>query len=288
MGSLFRKRSSPIAPPPTPPLPLPLVGLGTHSLLQHDLLKITSLGVKRIRFPLYWHLWETDPAYKDWTARRLDAACDEFGFQVLVVVHGEGPDFTDKAVLRLLDFLPRRFPRVEAWQVLNEKPLHASGWNAAVFHDRAHWTVKAANARALVVTMAMDPESEWGKNFLGYAGPLDAIAIHVYGWPTADHMRRRVAAARATSRPVWVTEYGSAASIIPPEMHGSWEAVQCTEIAGATEAARGAERAYIYQYQTDELGQHSAGETHGIVRLDGSLRPAAHWLRDHLATAPQH
>lgn len=272
--------------PKPKPLPLPLLGLGTHSLLDWALDDMAGLGVTRIRHPLNIHLWTNDTAYRDWTAHRLEVACAR-GFKVLVVVHGEKTPFTPEAMLELLAFLPRRFPAVEAWQVLNEEPLHADGRDGAIWHDRAHWTIKGANSAALVIPKAMDPNGTWDRAFLGFGGPLDALAIHVYGWPTADFMRRMVTAARSKGKPVWVTEFGTAKSIIPHTVHDRWEEIQRDELSSATEAARGAARAYIYAYQTDEAAQYSLhGETHGIVRPDRSLRPAALWLRDHLAVHP--
>lgn len=280
MGSLYDRFR--ISKPKPAPSPLPLLGLGTHSLLEPDLAELVKMGVTRIRHSLDLHRWRDDPAYKDWTAHRLDVTAD-MGFQVLVVVHGEKRPFTPAALLELLDFLPRRFPRVEAWQVLNEEPLHESGSAAAQFHDRAHWTIKGANAQAKVVTISMDPASAWGREFLAFGGPIEALSIHVYKWTLADQMRRQVAEATATGRTVWVTEFGTGLNLIPGDLHHRWEDVQREELQAATEAARGAERAYIYQYQTDEAAQHSAGEWHGIVRPDRTWRPAAYWLANHLA-----
>lgn len=270
--------------------PRPLVGLGTHSLLDHDLAQMRRIGVKRLRHTLYWHLWESDPAYRDWTARRIEVACG-MGFELLMVVHGTPPggrtgEAAARAYLDLMRQLARRFQCVEAWQILNEQPIHSNGLAAARFHDAVYGVVKAANPRALVVSISMDPTSAWGQAWLRHRPRSDAIAIHVYGWPTADFMRRQVSAALGRGYPVWVTEYGTGRNIIPPELHRRWEEIQRDELAAATAAARGAERAYIYQYQTDEAAQHSAGEWHGIVRPNRTWRPAATWLRQHLQAHP--
>lgn len=266
--------------------PRPLVGLGTHSLLDHDLAEMRRLGATRLRHTLYWHLWESDRAYKDWTVRRIGAACDQ-GFALLIVVDGTPPggrtgEAAARAYVDLMRSLARRFQCVEAWQILNEKPIHSSGFAAARFHDAVYGVIKAANPNALVISQSMDPTSTWGQAWLRGKPRSDAIAIHVYGWPTADHMRRQVSAALGRGYPVWVTEYGSGRNIIPPEMHRRWEEIQRDELRAATAAAAGAQRAYIYQYQTDEAAQYSAGEWHGIVRPDRTWRPAATWLRQHL------
>lgn len=268
----------------------PLVGVGTHSLLDPDLAELQRLGVTRLRHTLYWHLWDSDPAYKDWTARRIEAACDR-GFELLIVVDGTPPrgrttEAAARAYLDLMRVLARRFPCVEAWQIQNEKPLHGDGGQAAAFHDAAYGIIKAANPRARVISVSMDPTSRWGQAWLRRRPRSDAIAIHVYGWPTAGFMRRQVSAALGHGYPVWVTEYGTGRNIIPPELHHRWEEIQRDELRAATAAAAGAQRAYIYQYQTDEAARYSAGEWHGIVRPNRRWRPAATWLREYLRANP--
>lgn len=301
MGSLFdvrwpfggrdRRPSKPQPQPRNPPPPP--VGLGTHSLEEPDLAQLRQLGVTRLRYTLYWHLWDGDEAYQVHTLERIRVACD-MGFKLLVVVHGTphdlGPEDACIQYPALMGSLAAVFPKVEAWQLLNEQPLYPgqNGARWAAVHHQAYQAIKNHAPQAKVVSLGFSMEQlqePFGRAFLAALPGMDALGLHVYGFRTAARMRESLAIATTKAgKPVWVTEYGLSRDMLPVHLRDRWEDHQKAELSEATLAATAAQRVYIYQYMTDEVGTHGTVEHHGIVRPGYTHRPAALWLRGHLQT----
>lgn len=304
MGSLFDKlwpfgdhdrphrtsKPKPQPKPPAPAAPPPPIGLGTHSLEEPDLHRLRGLGVTRIRHTVYWDLWDTDEPYRVHKRERIKAAA-AMGFKLLLVVHRTPADLSlDEACdqyPRLMGSLAAAFPEVEAWQLLNEEPLYPgiSGSRWAAVHDQAYHAIKREAPQALVVSLGFSAEqltSPFGLAFLARGPAMDALGLHVYNYPTVDRMRHSLPIATKAGLPVWVTEFGLCRNMVPLDRRGRWEEVQEEDLRAATLAATAAQRVYIYQYMTDEVGAYGRVEFHGIVRPNYTHRPAAAWLTRHL------
>lgn len=263
-------------------LRVPVVGIGTHSLAASELDILDSLRVKHIRHTLY--------AYEEFTHDRADAIryAVERGFSLLIVVHGvERMTLVDWIHWwdRVLDEVGTE---VEAWQIGNEHPFFGNMATHCLWHTAAAREIRMApgDFDALVVSMDLS-RADYREAFQRLNPPTDAWAVHCYEYPNAPQIKRL---ANQLMRPLWLTEFSVTEASIPgdhAEGSGGWENVQATEVRNGLEAAgpAGYSRSYYYNLRTNEgvnLKPDEPVEKHGIVRLDGTLRPAAEVLRDYV------
>src|SRR5215210_6006443 len=152
-----------------PRSPRAVVGLSVHNLDQRSLAYLADLGIRQIRYTLYWSLWH-DPVYRIEWKRGLDRALAA-GLDPLIVVHQApfGSFKTRQQVYRAFAaFVADRaaeFPTIRAWQLWNEMdvtftdvfgaghpevPLRQRGRLYAEMLELAYPAIKHANPRTLV------------------------------------------------------------------------------------------------------------------------------------------
>jgi dTDP-4-dehydrorhamnose reductase len=99
--------------------------LSGHLSRPDDLHKITSLGIKKLRYPVNWELFEDDLS---WPEERLNLL-RELGIEPIVTLihHGSGPKYTDltdeKFPLHLANYakkVAKKFPWVKYYTPVNE------------------------------------------------------------------------------------------------------------------------------------------------------------------------
>jgi hypothetical protein len=245
----------------------PVVGLNSHGLEVPHLTALADLGVRHVRWTIYEHLWTGDRAYREWNTVRLQDAISR-GFQVLVIVQGHNTAE-----------LARLFPRVEAWQPLNEIDGPGNRERGREY-GRHLLAIRERAPRARLVAAGIAPESaaEFWAGMRDVGAVPDAYAVHIYGTPLADHVgRTRAAVLRAAAGvPVWSTEFGL-------DLQFTDEAGQRGQWQGFIAASAGVyDRVYGYALFTDEDGRHGRVEKHGILRADGTPRATYRWLKNHL------
>lgn len=264
------------------------VGVSTHSLEAEHLDVLERMGVVNLRRTLRWKLFEEDRAYAVHWDDRLRAAIAR-GFRVLVVLDEWPPNPTEGGLAAFLAERVADHPEVEAWQIGNEAAFpNLSGGEAwARIHNSAAAAVKRGNPGATIVTMGFSPEQTreaFARQFLATAR-RDVVAVHVYRYPASEAVRQL--AGVEVGSPIWVTEFGLDRNMVPVQLRGEWERVQQTQWQSFIEGALalGIPRVYGYSLFTDEVGRYGPVESHGLLRPDGSWRPAAAWLQRYLSGA---
>jgi hypothetical protein len=260
-----------------------MVGLNSHGLRPQDIAMMRELGATDVRHTLYWHIWEADADYRVWFPAVLQDAHDA-GLRVLLVVWGHDPAGHDEhSLARFAVWFERVVPAltVEAVQPWNEidgdhfTPLfHAPtqrergriyGAHLRELRERVPHTYVAAG-----VDVGSAPEFWEGMRDVGVVP--DAYAVHIYSPPFRYAVPRlwTIASLASWGLPVWLTEFGIDINLSSEEEQAAvWQEV---ELHSRDRFAR----IYGYALWTDE-----AQEGHGIVRPDGTHRPAAYWLRQH-------
>lgn len=284
----------------------PTVGIGTHTIDPPSVAQLRDLGVRQVRWTLYWDLWNDSLYRRDWAAG-LERG-QRAGLDIVVVVHR--PRFGDfeqrqalyRAFAQFMRDMAARFPRVRAWQLWNEMdvtftdafgaghpevPLRQRGHFYAEMLRLAYPAVKQGNPQALVVTggIASDLEGGFLEGLYDAKADFDVLALHTYGFPLVDAFRarglaaRRIMRAHHDERPLWNTEFGLEDRVIPGNSELSPEQVDAAhrEAWRTTIETNAREKIYerIYGYV---LGD---GKSLGfaLVRPDGSPRPAYLWLK---------
>jgi hypothetical protein len=203
------------------------------------------------------------------------------------------------------DFMAERvmqFPEVRAWQLWNEMDVtftdvFGAGHQEISLRQRGRYyadmlqlsypAIKRANPKTLVVVggIASDIEGGFLSGLYDKGAQFDVLSIHTYGYPLILSFQQRGRAARrmmesqGDRRPLWNTEFGLERAVVPGYQHltptqadsihlGAWRAVLEANLR---------DRLYdrIYGYvlaEWTDLG-------FGLVRPDGSTRPAYGWLR---------
>jgi hypothetical protein len=267
---------------------------------------IRDLGLRHIRYTLYWSLWN-DQAYRlQWEhdlARALRAGLDP-----LVVVH-QAPfgSYRDRervyrAFAQFMEHQAAQFPGVRAWQLWNEMDesftdVFGAGHPEISLRKRgrlygqmlklAYPAIKRGNPAALVVTGGIASAIDGGfiQGLYDVMAPYDVLAIHTYGYPLSlpfverGRAARRILAAHGDQRPLWNTEFGLESAIIarpPPLTPAQVDGAQMLAWKSCIEENN---RAAVY----DRIYGHVLAEGNdlgfGLIRADGSLRPAYRWLR---------
>jgi hypothetical protein len=288
------------------PSPTSAVGIGVHHLDHESVGQVMDLGLRHVRYTLYWSLWSNDAYRKEWE-RSLNRAL-EAGLDPLIVVHQapfgnfESRKVVYQAFARFVRARAVQFPQVRAWQLWNEmdvtftdlfgagRPeisLRARGHFYAEMLKLAYPAIKEGNNRALVVTGGIASAVEGGflDGLYDAGAPYDVLAIHTYGFPLElafqprGRAARQIMRAHGDNRPLWNTEFGLEAEVIPA--NGTLTPAQIDKIhleAWRTSVEGNAREGFydrIYGYVL--RGGKDLG--FDLVRMDGSARPAYRWLR---------
>ncbi len=289
------------------------VGAGSHSLDTRSLRELRDLNVSTIRTTLYWNLWEGSTEYRQAQSEEIDRALRE-GFDLLIVVHGQPGRFAFsnhseafEAYAALMESLARRFPGVQAWQLWNEMdvPVFTDLFGArdGVRADRrgrlygemlalAYPAIKGANPSALVVTGGLAGPMDDGflRGLLQSRAPFDALAIHAYGFPVQIAVERRAPVARAlldehgrTGTPLWLTEFGMEEAVIAPGFERSSEAIDGFHLESWRDPIRWNAQTGIFERMYGHVLRQDGDRSFDLIRANGTLRPAATWLREYLS-----
>lgn len=311
-GLLFLLLGLLFLPSPIPAQGSAVLGVGTHGLDDTSRQRLLSLGVRAIRTTLYWMDWESSPSYRESISRQIEQAGRE-GFDLLVVVHGQPARFNfgnrDEAFEAYADFmgfLAARFPQVGAWQLWNEMDVpaftdlfgargelsaEAGGRLYGEMLEKAFRAVKRANPRALVVTggLAGPIDSGFAAGLLRSGAPMDALAIHTYGFPVVLAVEQRGPAARAlldrlgrSTTELWVTEFGMEEAVIAPGFDRSPNAIDRYHLEAWRDPVSWNARTGTFDRMYGHVLQQDGDRSFDLIRRNGSLRPAAEWLRDYL------
>jgi hypothetical protein len=287
----------------------PVVGVGAHQLDARSVAQLRNLGVRRVRHTLYWKRWESEPRYRRDEAEAIRAAT-RAGFELLVVVHQQPARFGYRnrtvaysAYAEFMGVLARAFPDVEAWELWNEMDvpgftdvfgagtgasLRQIGRNYGEMLRLAYPAIKRANPRAIVVTggMASDPEDGFLQGLLDSGAPWDALGIHAYGLPVWSAVKGRAERAReilaGDHRPLWCTEFGMEEAVIPRAWPRTKADVDQWHLASWRDPIVGNEDLHLYARMYGHVLTQGGDRSYDLIRRDGSLRPAAVWLRGYL------
>jgi len=194
------------------------------------------------------------------------------------------------------------FPQVQAWQLWNEMdvaftPVFGAGRPEVSFRERgrlysemlrqAYPAIKQSNPNALVVVggIASDIDGGFLEGLYEAGAQYDVLALHTYGFPLELAFRERGTVARRVmqrhhdTRPLWNTEFGLERTVIPGYSRLTAAQTDSLHLAAwrASLEANAHNRLYdrVYGYVLSEgtdLG-------FGLIRLDGSERPAYVWLK---------
>ena len=282
------------------------VGVGVHRLDQQSVAHIRDLAVRRVRYTLYWSLWN-DPAYRLQWERDLERALHA-GLDPLIVVHQ--PPFGDyqhrdlvyQAFAQFMQERAAQFPAVGVWQLWNEMDdsftdvfgaghpevsLRRRGQLYAQMLKLAYPAIKRGNPDALVVTGGIASPIDGGflHGLYDSNAPYDVLAIHTYGYPLAlafgerGRAARRVMTVHGDHRPLWNTEFGLERAVIPPTPGLLPAQVDRAHLEAWRSCIEANDRRPVY----DRIYGHVLTEGNdlgfGLIRADGSARPAYRWLK---------
>ena len=286
-----------------------MIGLNANPASPRDLAAVKALGVRQIRWTLYWKNYldtrhfaadrSTPIASGGITAPQMfDAdyrAAKAAGLDQLIVIHTPPTGMTlEQGMSAMPAFVAaraREYPGT-TWQILNEmdgEDAFNGGWfnaksRTATQYERGrmYGTLLAAVATAArradrtvrIVTggISLEP-SEFLRGMFETCSTslLTAVAVHAYGRPNILQFRTKGIAARSAARglPVWITEFGSR---LPTET------LQRADLAADFDdydANHRYDRAYLYSL--------SSQDSYGIMSPTGTMRAAADLLRDRTA-----
>jgi hypothetical protein len=284
----------------------PEVGIGLHLLDPVSIARVQDLGVRRIRYTLYWSLWQNVEYRREWE-RDIHRAL-QAGLDPLVVVHQApfgGFQQRREVYREFAGFMAERareFPGIRAWQLWNEMDVtftdvFGAGRPEVSLRQRGHLyaemlrlaypAIKRANPKAVVVVggIASAVESGFLQGLYDEHAMYDVLAIHTYGFPLVLPFQERGLATRRLmrshrdTRPLWNTEFGLERAVIPdhqqltPAQTDSVQLAAWSSVVQANARNRYYDRIYGYVLaEGTDLG-------FGLVRLDGSARPVYRWLK---------
>jgi hypothetical protein len=282
------------------------VGIVVQHLDQQSVAQVMDLGLRHIRYTLYWYLWE-NPTYRREWERGLQRAL-QAGLDPLIVVHQPAmDDFPRRAMVyqlfaRFMEARAAEFPAVRAWQLWNEMDVaftdvFGAGHSEVSLYQRGRYyaemltlaypAIKRANRKAIVVTGGIASAADGG--FLDglYDGkaPYDVLALHTYGFPLAMTFDARGLAARrimkehGDSRPLWNTEFGLEQAIIPSDWRLTAAQIDTAQLQAWQTSIEGNSRARVYDRIYGYVLTEGKDLGFDLVRLDGSGRPAYQWLK---------
>ena len=282
------------------------VGLGVHRLDQRSVAQIRDLGVRHIRHTLYWSHWN-DSAYRLQWERDLQRAL-QAGLDPLVVVHQppfgdyEHRDLVYHAFARFMEERAAQFPGVRAWQLWNEMDdgftdVFGAGHPEVSLRQRGHLyaqmlklaypAIKRGHTDALVVTGGIASPIDGGflQGLYDSNAPYDVLAIHTYGYPLAlafderGRSARRMMKANGDQRPLWNTEFGLERAVIPPSPGLLPAEVDRAQLEAWKSCIEANDRRPVYGRIYGHVLTEGNDLGFGLIRANGSARPAYRWLR---------
>lgn len=223
------------------------LGVGTHDVKQYQFDLMRALGIRLVRYTVYWNKVEQTEAPGVYDEQELAGYDDavrrakESGIELELVVHAEPPGSgwpnRHEAYRRFADFmtmLARRYPSVRYWELWNEmetgftdlfgarRPDYAMferGRCYAQMLKVAYPAIKQANPQAWVLLGGLSSgnvgEFIHGMYQEGGRDYFDFMNIHTYGVPVnwgmmlyAYQARQAMACYGDENRPMWNTEFG--------------------------------------------------------------------------------
>ncbi|HEX2188336.1 MAG TPA: glycosyl hydrolase [Longimicrobiaceae bacterium] len=273
------------APGPAPPRAEPVLGLNVQPASAGELLpRVREVGVRHVRASWWW--WTT-PADWSWYPAYRRA-----GIEVLPLVYA-GPGDPGGAGGRMarryraLFDAHGPFPYVQLDnEVDGDGPFGIPGGDP--YRQGRRWGEQVRRAARLIrafdpgvklvsagVAWNRDGVRDWLRGVVD-AGGFDVLAIHPYGIGSAGEPLSRYRAVREAGweGPVWATELGAsdAQARYVRRSPDAFQAEQLRTILTADPSRLGYERLYWFQLTGDPEG-------YGILREDGTPRPAFAWLR---------
>lgn len=268
-----------------PQRPEPALGMNVHPATAEAMLpRLRELGVRHVRTSWWW--WTT-PQEWGWYPRYRRA-----GVEVLPLVYA-GPGDPDRAGERIA----RRyralfdaygpFPYVQLDnEVDGDGPFGIPGGDP--YTQGRRWGEQMRRAARLIhrfdpgvklvsagVAWNREGVRDWVRGVVEVGG-FDVLAIHPYGIGAAGEPLSRYRALREAGwrGPVWATEVGTnhAQARYIRRDPDAFQAEQMRTVLTEDPSRSGYERLYWFQLAGDPEG-------YGILREDGTPRPAYRWLR---------
>lgn len=249
------------------------------------LARLQEMGVRHIRSS--WWAWTT-PSDWAWYPRYRAA-----GIEVLPLVYA-GPGNPETAGNRMAAryrtlfnaYGPFRYVQLDN-EVDGDGPFGIPGRNP--YRQGRRWGEQMKKAIRLI--RAFDPQAkfvtagvawnregvqDWVRGVVDVGG-FDVLAMHTYGIGAAGEPLSRYRDVRALgwTGPIWATELGASNAHAKYIRRGAdaFQEEQIRSVLTEDPSRLGYERLYWFQLTADHEGW-------GILRLDGTPRPAFRWLRD--------
>jgi hypothetical protein len=285
------------------------VGIGVHQMDAQSVREVRTLGIRHIRYTLYWSLWQ-DPQYRRKWEEDLGRGLSA-GLVPLVVVHSAPfgnflqRDSVYRAFSRFMAARASQFPQVPAWQLWNEMDVAFTDVFGAGHHDvslrergrlygemlrLAYPAIKHANPRAQVVVggIASDIEAGFLDGLYDSGAEYDVLAIHTYGFPLLLQFQhrgqetRRIMAEHHDRRPLWNTEFGLERAVIPDHQRLTDAQTDSEQLRAWQSVVEANSRERLYDRMYGYVLAEGQDLGFGLIRQDGSVRPAYLWLRSWL------
>jgi hypothetical protein len=282
------------------------VGVGLHRLDQQSVSQVRDLGIRHIRYTLYWSLWQ-NPSYRREWEQDLGRAM-KAGLEPLIVVH-QAPfgsfqqrELVYAAFARFMEDRAAQFPGVRAWQLWNEMDVgftdvFGAGHGEISMRQRgrlyadmlrlSYPAIKRGNPAAQVVVggLASDIEGGFLEGLYDNRAQYDVLAIHTYGFPLVLPFKARGRAARRImkshhdDRPLWNTEFGLERAVIPGYRSLTTAQTDSIQLAAWQTVLETNGRDRVYDRTYGYVLAEGVDLGFGLVRLDGSPRPTYQWLK---------
>jgi hypothetical protein len=229
----LKKKPAVVVPPPVvlPPLPpVPDVvpedrvrlGVVAHHLNRGILDRLAAMGVERVRYPVFWNRWLTDPAYRNVVLQ--DVNC---GLDVLVVCCGQNELPSDLSsfieMVRDIHAMNVLNP-LQIWNEVDHIQGPGNGWQFFGGEPEPYCAHLEEVRRAVPNAYLVSTGLATGENNLArwvtalHRSTVNAIAAHSYGPPPGPNYFAKADLMRAlTNKPLWNTEFGTPTSWI---LHG--------------------------------------------------------------------
>jgi hypothetical protein len=196
---------------------------------------------------------------------------------------------------------------IRDWEIWNEPNISfryhpaANPTQYVAILKASYRAIKSADPAAVVVTGGTAPSATDATNLMptdfikalyaaGASGSFDAVAAHPYTYPNSpadnlpldawgqlESMRRTMVANGDANKQIWITEFGAPTN--GPDQSGDHvtEIQQSQILADALRIRRGYTWVgpfFWYEYQDDGTSTATSENFYGIVRSDGSHKPA--------------